>query len=90
MKLKYQAKKRTRINHSFIGITPESVGYWYNLDKKIWECNPEHGLYRYSKAQRCNSIKAFRRKLKKAPKGVRFILVSRFKGYNVIGKGSNN
>ena len=42
-----------------------------------------------SSHQRCDSVRAFRRKLKKAPYGVTFILVNRCVGYDVHGVGTN-
>jgi hypothetical protein len=84
MKLKYEAIKGQRINYMFCGITTFENGWWYNIDLKKWELNPKHGLYNRSSHQPCRSLKAFKRKLKKLPKGVEFILASRFKNHNVI------
>lgn len=88
MKLKYNAQKRTRINYSFIGFTTFENGWWFNHNTNSWEQNPKVGEKGYSSHQNCRSVKAFRRKLKKAPKGVKFILVSRWVGYDVEGTGS--
>lgn len=70
-----------------MGMTTFEQGWWYNLDLKKWELDPPED-YNYSTHQPCRSTKAFRRKLKKAPKDVEFVLVSRWVGFDVIGKGS--
>ena len=88
MKLKYKAQKRTRINYRFMGFTTFENGWWFNYNTNRWEQNPKAGEKGYSSYQSCRSVKAFRRKLKKAPKGVKFILVSRWVGYDVEGTGS--
>lgn len=87
MKLKYEAQKRTRIKYRFIGFTTFEQGWWHNHDLNKWEFNPHHGKYNYGSHEPCRSVMAFRRKLKKAPKGVEFILVSRWIGNNVTGLG---
>jgi hypothetical protein len=87
MKLKYEAKKRTRINYRFTGYTTFENGWWYNHDLNKWELNLQHGTHNYGSHAGCRSVKAFRRKLKSAPKGVEFILVSRWFGNNVVGHG---
>jgi hypothetical protein len=88
MKLKYNALNRTRINYRFMGFTTFETGWWFNYNTNSWEQNPKAGEKGYSSHQDCRSVKAFRRKLKKAPKGVKFILVSRWVGYDVEGTGS--
>jgi len=85
MKLKYEARKRTRINYRFMGFTTFEQGWWHNHDENRWEKNPSN--CNYGSHEPCRSVRAFRRKLKKAPKGVKFILVSRWKGYDVTGFG---
>ena len=90
MKLKYEIEKMYRIKSSyFIGITTfDQPNVWYNLDMKEWQKNPDMGKYYFSSHQPCHSVRAFRRKLKRCPKGMTFILVSRIKGRNTTGKGS--
>jgi hypothetical protein len=88
MKLKYNAQNRTRINYRFMGFTTFENGWWFNHNTNSWQQNPKAGEKGYSSHQNCRSVKAFRRKLKKAPKGVKFILVSRWVGYDVEGIGS--
>ena len=88
MKIKYNAQKGTRINYRFMGFTTFENGWWFNHNTNRWEQNPEAGEKGYSSHQNCRSVKAFRRKLKKAPKGVKFILVSRWVGHDVEGTGS--
>ena len=88
MKLKHQAKKKTRVNYNFTGFTCLEKGYWYNNDLKKWVKNPKQGEYWLSTHYPCHSVKAFRRLLKKAPMGLKFKLVSRYKGCHVIGTGN--
>jgi hypothetical protein len=87
MKLKYEARKGTRINYRFMGITTFEQWWWYNRDFDKWEFTAQLGKGDYTTCQRCRSVKAFRRKLKKAPKGVEFIFVNRWAGHNVTGFG---
>ena len=56
--------------------------WWFNRDK--WEQNAKA---RCSSYQDCRTVKAFRRKLKSAPRGVECVLVSRWAGCDVIGVG---
>lgn len=88
MKLKYKAKKGQRVNYLFMGMTTFENDWWYIEDLKKWVNNPKDLPYNKSTHQPCKSVKAFKRKLKKAPIEVEFILVSRWKDCNVIGKGS--
>lgn len=91
MKLKYKAPKRSRIHYSFCGFTNfNAVGWWFNIDLNQWQqgYDYDHAQER-SSHQQCRSIRAFRRKLKKAPIGVEFRLSSRWRGFDVIGFGTN-
>ena len=81
-------RKGIRINYQFMGITTFENGWWYNENLKQWEHNPNMGKYQYSTHQPCRTKRAFRRKIKKAPQGVKFILVSRWCGYDI--EGTNN
>ncbi len=87
MKLRYKAKKRTRINYMFCGFTTFENGWWFNDNSNKWEINPKAGKKGFSSHQDCRTVKAFRRKLKKAPKGVQFSLVSNWVGHDVTGYG---
>jgi hypothetical protein len=84
MKLKYKAKRKSRINYNFMGFTTFENGWWFSHNTNKWEQKPEA---EYSSHQDCKTVKAFRRKLKSAPKGVEFILVSRWVGHDVTGLG---
>ena len=86
MKLKYNKQKGLRIKYKFMGFQTYS-DLWYNDTLSRWE-NPEWGKYSYSNTEPCRSVKAFRRKLKKCPKGVEFVLGSRYVGYDVTGHGN--
>lgn len=88
MKIKYEAPKRTRINYGFMGFTTFEDGWWFSHNTNRWEQNPKAGEKGYGSHQPCRTVKAFRRKLKDAPMGVEFILVSRWVGHNVTGFGS--
>jgi len=87
MKLKYNAKKLARINYGFKGFMSVETGWWFSYNTNKWEWNPKAGEKGYSSHQDCNTVKAFRRKLKSAPKGVEFILVSKWKECHVKGFG---
>jgi hypothetical protein len=90
MKVKHKAQKRTRINYGFIGFYAETEcgGWWYNKTLKEWQHNPKMGQHTFGSHQDCDSVRAFRRKLKSAPKGVTFVLVSKWVGHDVYGVGS--
>jgi hypothetical protein len=88
MKIKHNKRKHAKINYGFVGFEAVKDHYWYNLTTKTWGYSPKVGDGLYSTIRRCNSVRAFRRMLKSAPKGVEFILLSIYKGYDVYGKGS--
>ena len=88
MKLKYKTQKQSRINYMFMGFTPVKSNWWFDYNTNKWSETPTIGEKGYGSHQDCNTVKAFRRKLKYAPKGVEFRLVSRWVGYDVIGIGS--
>lgn len=87
MKLKYQAKKGNRVKYRFMGMTTYD-DVWFNNNTNRWEQNPKIGENEYCSHQSCRSVRAFRRKLKKAPNGFKFVLESRWRGYDVFGVGS--
>ncbi len=57
-------------------------------DEVSHEWKIEEGISCYLSSVTCNSIRAFRRRLKKAPKGIPFLLVSRYRKCDVLGIGS--
>jgi len=79
--MKYQAQKGNRIKHTFFDMTTYVPIWW---DGKEWTADPNR-TKPYSSHCPCDSVRAFRRRLKKAPRGVEFILVSRWKGHDVMG-----
>ena len=83
MKIKYDAQKGNRIKHTFIGMT-NFDGYWWIDSLREWR-KESNGLDCSSHCD-CNSVRAFRRRLKEATKGIDFILVSRWYGQNVYAK----
>jgi hypothetical protein len=85
MKLRFEAKKKSRIKNSLYGIS-HCGDLWYN-SKTNWVQNPDFSKGGYGTCQPCKSVRAFRRKLKKAPKGERFILRSKWKRHDVYGVG---
>ena len=76
------------MNYIFTGFTTFEQGWWYNCDLKRWENDMDGERYDYSSHQPCRTMKAFRRKLKKAPSGVEFVLNSRWVGKNITGVGT--
>ena len=87
MKLKYKAQKRSRIKTRFIGFTTFEYDWWFYYSTNRWEFNSDT-KGGFSSHQKCRSIKAFRRMLKNCPKGVEFILCSRYVGHDIIGYGT--
>lgn len=88
--MKYQASKNNRINYGFIGITTFDKNHWmFHENQNKWINHSDFTYISDGKGccshQRCKSVKAFKRKLKKCPKYIKFILVSKWIGYNVIG-----
>lgn len=88
MKIKYDAVKRSRIKRQFMGFTTYDQDWWFDYNTNSWALRPDVGEMGYSSHQYCRTVRAFRRKLKKAPNGVVFVLESRWVGYNVVGFGS--
>ena len=94
MKLNYECKKGFRIKHTFLGmyVSYESnfSGIWFDKTDKKWKyINDIPKGHDYSNHVNVKSVKAFRRQLKKAPYGIKFVLSSRFVGHNVYGIGSS-
>ena len=87
--MRYEASKHSRIKSRFHGITCFEKTLWYNETKNIWEERMK-GKDMYSSHQDCNSVRAFRRKLKNCPAGVEFVLLSRWKNHDVYGIGTIN
>jgi hypothetical protein len=67
----YRKQKGARIKKRFMWMECNNSKVYWNLDLKTWTLEREHGKYDLSSSLRCNSIKAFKRRLKKAPKGVK-------------------
>lgn len=94
MPLKFEKPKGKRFKRYFIGIQPidkyynEDFKYWYDYTLGKWQHNDElDRCHMYSNAfWPCNTVKAFRRHLKKNPemKG-KLRLVNRYIGYDVFG-----
>ena len=86
--IKYEASKGNRIKHCFMGMTTLEY-WWFNCNTNKWEQVTDFKKGNHSSHQPCNSVRAFRRKLKQAPVGVKFILCSRWDGHDVFGFGSS-
>ena len=69
------------------GFEAVNCEWAWNYDLRIWTQEIEGGKYRYSSHAPCKSVRAFRRMLKKAPKGVEFKLWNKYTGCNVRGFG---
>lgn len=88
MKLQYSAQKRKRINYNFNGFMTFESGWWFNYNTNKWDYNPKADKQGFNSHQDCRTMKAFRRKLKHAHKGIKFVLVSKWIGYDIVGAGS--
>jgi len=93
MKLKHLQTKGHRLNNQYLcfsAINNDDTSYWYfdELRKWIDVLNSEDPGGEMSTDQDCHSIRAFRRKLKKCPKGIKFFLDSKFVKCYVIGEGT--
>ena len=84
MKLRDEALKRGRIKNRFGGMT-NNDHYWWEYNSKSWK---KDAITPYSSHCLCKSVRAFRRRLKEAPKGVKFTLVNIYVGFDVYGYGS--
>lgn len=87
MKLKFDAPKGNRLNSQMTGFEAVNCDWIWNYDLKEWTQELESGKYGYSSHRPCKSVKAFRRMLKTAPKGVEFKLWNKYVGCNVYGTG---
>ena len=91
MKTKQEARVGSRINKNFIGMMDNSYTYWYDSTMNRWITgdNINFDIHMISSHKSVNSIRAFRKALKKAPKNIKFRLVSRYKNHDVFGVGDN-
>ena len=85
MKLKYQKSKGQRVKHRFLGMTTFQDFWMWDRGAKKWITDLHLRQGDCSSHCDCNSIRAFRRRLKTAPENVEFILVSRYMGCDVYG-----
>ena len=89
MKLKYELQKGFRIKTRMRGFADDDMfEYMWNLTTQQWSLEIDRN-YGYSGWRPCKSVKAFRRMLKTAPKGVKFKLIGHYHGC-VYGYGSGN
>ena len=86
MKLRYGLPKGQRYNYGFIGMRCVSSNLWFNEKTRTW--GPLDSKDPSSNVQYVSSMKAFRRQLKKIPKGHQFRLISRWVGPDVFGVSS--
>lgn len=87
MKLRYEASRGRRINYGTFWVTTFDK-WWYQGGEWVRSDDVDDTKCRSSHSDCLRSVKAFRRMLKSAPNGVEFILVSRWRGHEVYGKGS--
>ena len=81
----YKKQKESRLSKRFLWMECDNYKYYWNIDLKEWVHKPKHGEDNLTFSLRCDSIKAFKRRLKNTPKGVEFRLVSRFIGFDITG-----
>ena len=87
-----------KTRNTFMYMAPSGVyknsfyRYCYKLDKKkvVWVLISVGDYFDgyYSNFITCKSIRAFRRRLKKVPNGIKFTLAHRNRSRNFYGKGS--
>ena len=88
MTIKYEKPKGSRIKRYFIGIETKNTELWWDCDKRKWfygieNKDPESTV---SNHVPCNTVRAFRRHLKKHPEiRGQATLINRYIGYNVYG-----
>jgi hypothetical protein len=89
--IRYEMTKGLRIkNRGFFGVTTFD-GYWWSYKYQKWIKSGESlgGAGGTTHFHYCHSVRAFSRRLREwsyyLPKGVKFILVSVYQGYNIYG-----
>jgi hypothetical protein len=94
MALTFDKQKQSRIKSSqFTGMFCLESNWWYNTTLKKWE---DYNNTRWesgdghANVEHIKSVRAFRRKLKSIPKGVRFTLKSWYVGFDVHGCGGKS
>lgn len=92
MKIKFKLRKGSRFKSQFRQMWELGLNwYWDEKNKKWVKCDSDefrNNIDWMSSDAPCKSIRAFRRKLKSAPKNLTFILDSRFVGCDVSGVGT--
>lgn len=83
IELKFEAPKGSRIHKGFLGITTFGKDIWWSCKRRAWvSCGSGT-----SSTAPCNSLKAFRRHLRKHAeelRGAEVVLVSRWMGCDII------
>lgn len=87
MKLRYEQSKGNRLNSQMYGFESVNCDLMWNCELMVFTQEIEIGKYSYSSHAPCKSVRAFRRMLKKAPKGVEFKLWNKYAGCCVYGFG---
>lgn len=91
MKLRYDRPRGQRAKRRFFGAQAEDTGIWFNKNLRMWQRTEDIPKgHSYGSSAYCNSVKAFRRMLRKMSKEISctFVLVSKGKGCDVYGKPS--
>lgn len=92
MKLRYQERKGHRVkSRGFFGVRSGfNTGLWWFSKQKMWARPGTFDGSYGNHAPAVNSIRAFRRYLRKLakvlPSGTEFILCSRYFGHDIYGK----
>lgn len=87
MKLKFDTSRGSRLKSQMIGFQSKNGNWWWNYNLKCWTQELNGNKYWYSTHRQCKSVRAFRRMLKTAPKGVEFKLWNKYVGRDVYGIG---
>lgn len=83
-----QLQPGKKVNKGFLGMIPlinyqKEENHWWSSKDKRWVKTETKDTFLV-----CRSIKAFRRRLKRAPKGVNFLLLHEDPKYSVLGIGT--
>ena len=83
VELKFEAPKGSRFHKRFLGVTTFGKDIWWSDERRTWgPCGPGT-----SSTAPCNSLKAFRRHLRKHAdelKGAEVVLISRYMDCDII------
>ena len=87
LKIEFEAPAGQRLHRYFFGVIflDDYLNIWWNINKRRWE--PYNGCDRYANIAPCNTIRAYKRMLRKNPVLVgNSRLVNNYKGYDAYSK----